>query len=113
MRTVEEFTKIVREENQKHNEELLKLDPARLIARAWGIAKWQAIYDYMEGKVIPYLEDGEEIFEDFLTLEIDNPIATIHEYELNYDEAQWTTWDNLDDLVREMFVEIKIKTTKK
>lgn len=109
MRTIEEFTKIVREENQKHNEELLKLDLARLIVRAWGIAEWQAIYDYMEGKVIPYLEDGEEMFEDFLTLEIDNPIATIYKYKLNYDEAQWTTWDNLDDLVREMFVEIKIK----
>lgn len=109
MRTIEEFTKIVREENQKHNEELLKLDPARLIARVWGIAEWQAIYDYMEGKVIPYLEDGKEMFEDFLTLEIDNPIVTIYKYELNYDEPQWTTWDNLDDLVREMFVEIKIK----
>ncbi len=113
MRTVEEFTKIVEEENQKHLEELLKLDPARLIARAWEIARWQAIYDYMEGKVIPYLEDEEGIFEEFLTLEIDNPIATIYGYELEYDEPQWMTWDNLDDLVREMFVEIKIKTTKK
>lgn len=109
MRAAEEFIAIVEEENQKHNEKLLKLDSARLIARAWEIAKWQAIYDYMEGKVIPYLENGEEMFENFLTLEIDNPIATVYEYELNYDEAQWTTWDNLDDLVREMFVEIKIK----
>lgn len=113
MKTVEEFTKIVKEENQKHNEELLKLDPARLIVCAWEITKWQAIFDYMEGKVIPYLEDGEEMFEDFLTLKIDNPIATIYRYELEYDEPQWMTWDNLDDLVREMFVEIKIKTTKK
>lgn len=103
MKTVEEFITIVEEENDKHNEELLKLDPARLISHAWEIAKWQAIYDYVEGKVIPYLEDGEEIFEDFLTLEIDNPIATIYEYELNYDEAQWTTWNNLDDVVRDMF----------
>lgn len=113
MRTIEEFTKIVEKENQKHNEELLKLDPARLIVRARGIAKWQAIYDYMEGKVIPYLENGEEMFEKFLTLEIDNPITTIYRYELEYDEPQWMNWDNLDDLVREMFVEIKIKTTKK
>ena len=87
MRTVEEFAKIVREENQKHNEDLLNLSPATLIARAWEIAEWQAIYDYMEGKVIPYLEDGEEIFEEFLPLEINNTIATIYEYELNYDEA--------------------------
>ena len=107
MRTVEEFTKIVREENQKHNEDLLNLSPATLIARAWEIAEWQAIYDYMEGKVIPYLEDGEEMFEEFLTLEINNPIATIYEYELNYDEAQWTNWDNLDDVVCEMFRAIK------
>ena len=107
MRTVEEFTKIVREENQKHNEDLLNLSPATLIARAWEIAEWQAIYDYMEGKVIPYLEDGEEEFEGFLTLEINNPIATIYEYELNYDEAQWTNWDNLDDVVCEMFRAIK------
>ncbi len=107
MRTVEEFIKIVREENQKHNEKLLNLSPATLIARAWEIAEWQAIYDYMEGKVIPYLEDGEEMFEEFLTLEINNPIATIYEYELNYDEAQWTNWDNLDDVVCEMFRAIK------
>lgn len=107
MRTVEEFTKIVREENQKHNEDLLNLSPATLISRAWEIAEWQAIYDYMEGKVIPYLEDGEEMFEEFLTLEINNPISTIYEYELNYDEAQWTNWDNLDDVVCEMFRAIK------
>lgn len=112
MRTVEEFAKIVREENQKHLEELLKMDNKNLIVHAYGIAEWQAIYDYMEGKVIPYLEDGEEMFEDFLTLEIDNPIATIYEYELNYDEAQWTTWDNLDGLIREMFIEIKVTTKK-
>lgn len=113
MRTVEEFTKIVREENRKHNEELLSLNPATLINCAWGIAKWQAIYEYIEENVIPYLEDGEEMFEDFLTLEIDSSIAEIYGYEYDYDEPQWTTWDGLDNVVREMFVEIKIKTTKK
>ena len=107
MRTVEEFAKIVEEENRKHNEELLSLSPATLIDRAWEIAEWQAIYDYMEGKVIPYLEDGEEMFEEFLTLEINDPIASIYEYELNYDEPQWTNWDNLDDVVLEMFRAIK------
>ena len=109
MRTVEEFTKIVEEENKKHNEELLNLSPAMLIARAWEIAEWQAIYDYMEGKVIPYLEDGEEMFEDFLKFEYRTPIAEIYTYECRYDEPQWTTWDSLDDVVREMFRE----TTKK
>ena len=107
MRTVEEFIKIVEEENRKHNEELLSLSPATLIDRAWEIAEWQAIYDYMEGKVIPYLEDEEEEFENFLTIEINNPITEIYEYELNYDEPQWTTWDNLDDVVLEMFRAIK------
>lgn len=107
MRTVEEFIAIVREENQKHNEKLLNMSPAMLIDRAWEIAKWQAIYEYMEGKVIPYLEAGEEIFKEFLTLEINNPIATIYEYELNYDEAQWTNWNNLDDVVCKMFRAIK------
>lgn len=107
MRTVEEFAKIVKEENDKHNEELLNLSPATLINRAWEIAKWQAINDYIEGKVIPYLEDEEEEFADFLTLEIDEPIAEIYEYELNYDEPMWMTWDDLDDVVREMFRTIK------
>ena len=107
MRTVEEFTTIVEEENREYNERLLNMSPATLINRAWEIAKWQAIYDYMEGKVIPYLKDGEEMFEKFLTLEINDPIATIYEYELNYDEAQWTNWDNLDDVVCEMFRAIK------
>ena len=103
MRTVEEFTKIVKEENQKHNEELLNMNPATLIDRAWEIAKWQAIYEYMEGKVIPSLENEEEEFEDFLTLEIDDPISTIYDFELDYEEPMWTTWDNLDDVVCEMF----------
>ena len=107
MRTVEEFTKIVREENQKHNEKLLNMSPAMIIDRAWDIAKWQAIYEYMEGKVIPYLEDGEEMFEDFLSLEIDEPISEIYDFEFDYDEPMWTTWDNLDDVVREMFRAIK------
>ena len=107
MRTVEEFAKIVKEENREYNERLLNMSPEMLIDRAWDIAKWQAIYDYMEGKVIPYLEEGEEEFEEFLMLEISNPITTIYEYELEYDEPQWTTWDNLDDVVREMFRAIK------
>ena len=107
MRTVEEFIAIVEEENKKYNEDLLNMSPATLIDRAWEIAKWQAIYDYMEGKVIPYLEDGENEFEEFLTLEVDNPITAVYEYELEYDEPQWTTWDNLDDVVREMFRAIK------
>ena len=107
MRTVEEFTEIVREENQKHNEKLLNMSPVMLINRAWEIAKWQAIYDYIEGKVIPYLEEGESGFEEFLTLEIDKPISAVYDFEFNYDEPQWTTWDNLDDVVREMFRAIK------
>lgn len=107
MRTVREFIAIVREENQKHNEELLNMSPATLIDRAWEIAKWQAIYEYMEGKVIPYLEDGENEFEEFLTLEINDPIASIYEYELNYNEPQWTSWDNLDDVVCGMFRTMK------
>ena len=107
MRTVEEFTEIVREENQKHNEKLLNMSPAKLINLAWEIAKWQAIYDYMEEKVIPYLETEEEGFEEFLTLEIDQPISAIYDFEFDYDEPMWTTWDNLDDVAREMFRAIK------
>lgn len=107
MRTVEEFAKIVREENQKHNEELLKLDPARLIVRAWEIAEWQAIYNYIEENIIPSLECEEETFEDFLGIEIDDPIAEIYGFEFDYDEPMWTTWDNLKDLVRDMLEEMK------
>ena len=107
MRTVEEFTKIVEEENREYNEKLLTLSPATLINRAWGIAKWQAIYDYMEGKVIPYLEEGESGFEEFLTLEVDNPITAIYDFEFDYDEPMWANWDNMDDVVFEMFRTIK------
>ena len=107
MRTVEEFAKIVKEENREYNERLLNMSPEALISYAWEIAKWQAIYDYMEEKVIPYLEEGESGFEEFLTLEVDNPIAAIYDFELDYDEAMWATWDNLDDVVREMFRAIK------
>ena len=107
MRTVEEFAKIVEEENDKHNEELLNMSPATLIDRAWEIAKWQAIYNYIMEMAIPHLEDEDEEFEDFLTLEIDDPISTIYDFELDYEEPMWTTWDNLNDVVRNMFAEIK------
>lgn len=112
MRTVEEFVKIVEKEDEKYYDKLLDMSHKTLINNAWEIAKWQNIYGYMKGRIIPYLKNGKNMFEDFLTLEIDNPIATIYEYELGYDEAQWTTWDNLDLVVREMFVEIKITTKK-
>lgn len=107
MRTVEEFIAIVEEESKKHNEELLNLSPARLISRAWEVAKWQTIYDYIMERVIPYSEYGEDVFKDFLTLEIGEPISTIYEYELNYDEPMWTTWDGLDTVIRDMLEEIK------
>ncbi len=105
MRTIEEFTKIVEEENRKYEEKLLNTSPAMLISRAWEVAKWQTIYDYIEEKVIPCFEYGE--LKDFLTLEIDSPITEIYEYELNYDEPMWTTWDGLDSVVRDMIKEIK------
>lgn len=104
MRTIEEFAKIVKEENDKHNEELLNLNPATLISRAWEVAKWQAIYDYIEETL---LRDEMSELNDFLALEIDSPIAEIYEYELNYDEPMWTTWDGLDSVVRDMIKEIK------
>ena len=107
MRTVEEFAKIVKEENREYNERLLNMSPATLIDHAWEIAEWQAIYDYMEGKVIPYLEDEEDGFEEFLTLEIDEPISAIYDFEFDYDEPMWTTWDSLDNVVCEMFRTIK------
>ena len=105
MRTVEEFIAIVEKENEQHNDELLSLSSTTLIARAWEIAKWQAIYDYIMEVVIPCI-DEEELM-NFLTLEIDEPISTIYSFELEYDEAMWTTWDNLNDVVREMFRAIK------
>ena len=108
MRTVEEFTKVVEEENKYFNQCILRLKkPIYVIPHAYEIAKWQAIYDYIEGKVIPYLESGENEFEEFLMLEISNPITAIYEYEANYSEPQWTSWDNLDDVVCGMFRIIK------
>ena len=107
MRTIEEFTKIVKEENKKHNEELLNLSPATLIARAWEIAKWQAIYDHIVERIIPYYEYGEDMLDGFLTLEIDKPISAIYDFEFDYDEPMWTTWDGLDIVVLDMIKEMK------
>ena len=107
MRTVEEFTKIVEEENKEHNERLLTLSPEMLIGRAWEIAKWQAIYDHIMERIIPYYEYGEDMLEGFLTLEIDEPISTIYDFEFNYDEPMWTTWDRLDIVVLDMIKEME------
>ena len=107
MRTVEEFTKIVKEENDKHDEKLLKMSPAMLIDRAWDIAKWQAIYNYIEERVVQSLEYEEEMFEDLLALEIDEPISEIYDFEFDYDEPMWTTWDRLDNVVLDMIEEMK------
>ena len=46
MRTVEEFAKLVEEENKKYNEELIGLDSKKLVVRAYEVAKWQEIYTY-------------------------------------------------------------------
>ena len=55
----------------------------------------------------PSLEYEEEMFEDLLTLEIDEPISEIYDFEFNYDEQQWTTWDNLEYVIRDMIEEMK------
>ena len=47
------------------------------------------------------------MFEEFLTLEVDKPISAVYDFEFNYDEPQWTNWDNMDDVVFEMFRTIK------
>ena len=107
MRTIEEFIAIVEEENRKHNEELLNMSTATLINRAWEIAKWKAIYNYIEERVVPSLEYEEEMFEDLLTLEIDEPISEIYDFEFDYDEPMWTTWDRLDNVVLDMIEEMK------
>ena len=68
-------------------------------------------YEFMaavsEALVDLYYEYGEDMLDGFLTLEIDKPISAVYDFEFNYDEPQWATWDNLDDVVREMFREIK------
>lgn len=107
MRTIEEFISIVEEENKKYNEDLLNKSPETLIDRAYEIAKWQAIYGYIKEGVLPCLKDGEGGFEKFLMIETNKPIVEIYEYEFNYDEPQWTTWDRLDDVVFNMFRAIK------
>lgn len=109
MRTVEEFNKIVEKENEYCDQCILRLKkPIYVIPHAYEIAKRQAIYDYIKGRVIPSIQNGEEMFKDFLISEFRTPIASIYTYECcRYDEPQWTTWDNLDDVVRNMFAEIK------
>ena len=93
MRTVEEFAKIVEEENEYCDQCILRLKkPKYVIPHAYEIA----------------IQNGEEMFKDFLISEFRTPIASIYTYECcRYDEPQWTTWDNLDDVVRNMFAEIK------
>lgn len=109
MRTVEEFAKIVREENEYCDQCILRLKkPKYVIPHAYEIAKRQAIYDYIEGRVLPSIQNGEETFKDFLTFEFRTPIASIYTYECcRYNEPQWTTWNNLDNVIRDMFEEIK------
>lgn len=107
MRTIEEFAKLVEEENKKHDEELIGLDSKKLIVRAYEIAKWQEIYAYMKYKVIPCLEAGDKQFKDFLKLDIDTPLNEVYVYEFNYGEPQWTTWKGLDGVVSYIFHYLK------
>lgn len=82
----EEFNAKVMEQFDKYKAEMLTQSPERIFNCAYKIAKMTALKDYLTetdiyelNKLYPYA---------------DNILNMLYEYEWNYDEAQWSNWDN-------------------
>ncbi len=86
--TREEFNAKVMEQFNKYKAEMLTQSPERLFNCAYEIAKMTALKDYFTE-----IDDFSEL--NKLYLYADNILNMLYEYEWNYDEAQWNSWDDI------------------
>lgn len=84
--TRKEFNAKVMEQFNKYKAEMVAQSPERIFNCAYEIAKMTALKDYLTETDIYELNE--------LYPYADNILNMLYEYEWNYDEAQWSNWDN-------------------
>ena len=65
----------------------------------------QTIYE--KESEIRDIEDKVYEYNEKLIAVLKEVIPNKKDFEFNYDEPQWTTWDNLDYVIRDMIEEMK------
>lgn len=89
--TREEFNAKVMEQFNKYKAEMVALSPERIFNCAYGIAKMAALKDY--------LTETDDWDIDQLYHYADCVLNDLYEYEWNYDDAQWTNWENISSMI--------------
>lgn len=89
--TREEFNTKVIEQFNKYKEEMVAQSPEQLFNHAYDIAKMAALKDY--------LTESDDWDIDQLCPYADDILNELYEYEWDYDEAQWTNWENISSMI--------------
>lgn len=98
--TREEFNDVVMKCYDEFEEKELLKSKQQIFNNAYEISKMIAIKDYLTET------DDEEAIKPLYVFA--NTILTeLYEYEWNYDEPMWNTWDNISYLITDFISEIK------
>lgn len=89
--TNKEFLKRIQEQYEEYEKEIINTkSPTEIIDMAFKIAKMQEIYSFIQSEL--YIEI------DKLFPYVDNLLKELYDFEFNYDEPQWYSWEKLDNM---------------
>ena len=91
-----EFNRKVRLHFDAYVSEILSHDKECIIANAYDIAKMRSICDFLTESTNDELI--EKVWETATNAGSTNVLNTMFEYEWNYDEPVWLSWDGLEDM---------------
>lgn len=96
MNIIEQFYDKIDNEYRRKNAEWLNMSQSALIDNAWGIAKFQSIYDYLCNFMEEdYGDDNPLYYADF------DVISALCEYEMDYDTPQWINYDDIANMIED------------
>lgn len=107
MITKEQLNKKVNEEIKAYDEHLLTLEKEELIEKAYNIAKTHEFYNFISGCI-----DNEEESSCIKQLcsaadEETKILASLCEFEMDYDEPMWCRWDDIKVVIEDSVSEYK------
>lgn len=101
MITKEQLNKKINEEIKAYDERLLTLDKQELIENAYNIAKTHEFYNFISAST-ECEADSSCIKELCSAVDEETEIlASLCEFEMDYDEPMWCRWDDIEVVIRD------------
>lgn len=107
MITKEQLNKKINEEIKAYDEHLLEFEKEELIENAYNIAETHEFYNFISG-CIDNEDDSSCIKELCSAVDEETEIlASLCEFEMNYDEPMWGNWYDIEVVIRDFTNENK------